>query len=133
AGDFDADRADHDPLDPLLGRERGLRFDRSDLPDESEYERQRANRADEGLADVDPRGDEVGYRGDVGFAGEEKHVRLQLFSRHATGRGGAREPSLLRPAQRRNLTLERETPRHAIAIDPGSCVYGRTVPTSGPT
>src|SRR3989442_8335112 len=63
---------------------------------EREDEGQRADRADERLADVDPRRDEVGDGRDIGFAGEEKHVRLQVFSRHATGRGGEREPSLLR-------------------------------------
>jgi hypothetical protein len=35
-GDLDADGADDDALDPLLGRQRGLRFDSGDLPDEGE-------------------------------------------------------------------------------------------------
>jgi hypothetical protein len=34
ARDLDPNRADHDALDPLLGRERGVRLDSRDFPDE---------------------------------------------------------------------------------------------------
>src|SRR6185503_19930757 len=36
AGDLDADRADDDSLDPLLGRQRGVRLNSGDLPEERE-------------------------------------------------------------------------------------------------
>jgi hypothetical protein len=74
AGDFDADGADDDALDPLLGRQRGLRFDRGDLPDEREDERERSDRTNERLPDVDPRAYEIGDRLNVGLCSEKEHL-----------------------------------------------------------
>jgi len=44
-------------------------------------ERQRADRADDRLADVDPVVDEVGERRDIRGGGEKKHANLQRLRR----------------------------------------------------
>src|ERR1700681_3103661 len=58
-------------------------------------ESQRAHRANERLADVNPGRDQVRDRRDVRFRGENEHVCLQVFSRRATADASAAEPWLL--------------------------------------
>src|SRR5215469_73188 len=53
-GHLDADGADDDPLDPLLGLENRLRLDGEHLPEEGDHEVQGTDRSNEGLADEDP-------------------------------------------------------------------------------
>src|ERR1700676_3555977 len=65
ARDLDTDRPDDDALDPLLGGQGGLRFDRSNFPDERKNKSQRANGTNERLADMDPGGYQVRNRRDV--------------------------------------------------------------------
>jgi len=65
AGNLDADRADDDALDPLLGCERRMRLDGRDLPDEREDEGQGADRGDERLGDMRPGRNQVGNGCDV--------------------------------------------------------------------
>src|SRR5258708_11340633 len=77
AGHLDTDRPDDDALDPLLGGKRRLRFDSGDLPDEREDERERTDRSDQRLSDMNPGGDQNGDGRDVGTTGEKNHLRLQ--------------------------------------------------------
>src|SRR3982074_380776 len=85
AGHLDANRPDHDALDPLLGGEGRLRLDGCYFPDEREDECQGADRSDQRLADVNPRRDEVGDRSDVRTRGEKVHVKPPVVLRERLG------------------------------------------------
>src|SRR6266508_2086822 len=79
ARDLDADGADHDALDPLLGGERRVRLDRGDLPEERADKGKRADRSDERLADMGPGEDQVGDWGQTRQTLRKQHVKPPGF------------------------------------------------------
>src|SRR5215471_2979576 len=67
---LDADRADHDALDPLLRLQHRLRLDSQHFPKKCNDERERADRADQRLTDDDPAGEDVLNGLDLGRHGK---------------------------------------------------------------
>src|SRR5260370_20788670 len=76
AGHLDTDRPDDDALDPLLGGKRRLRFDSGDLPDEREDERERTDRSDQRLSDMNTAGDQNADRRAVTLPSPHAHTPL---------------------------------------------------------